>query len=55
VKRQRFEKSKADAEHYNALVQRRAKESREKRQAKITKRRSESRKLSTKSVEATTA
>jgi hypothetical protein len=36
-------------------VQRRTKESREKRQAKITKRRSESRKLSTKSVEATSA
>jgi len=52
-KRQRYEKSKADAEYYNALVQRRTKEAREKRQARIAKRRSESRKLSTKSEEAT--
>jgi small subunit ribosomal protein S6e len=53
TKRARYEKSKADAEHYNALVQRRAKENREKRQARIAKRRSESRKLSTKSAEGT--
>jgi len=53
VKRARYEKSKADAEHYNALLQRRMKEGREKRQARIAKRRSESRKLSTKSQEGT--
>merc|ERR1712127_921010 len=32
VKRQRYEKSKADAQHYNALLQRRSKESREAKQ-----------------------
>merc|ERR1712007_153647 len=48
IKRQRYEKSRSDAEHYNALVQRRMKEAREKRQARIAKRRSESRRLSTK-------
>merc|ERR1712137_1136183 len=46
-KRHRYEKSKADAEYYNAMLARRQKESREKRQQKIAKRRSESRKLST--------
>jgi small subunit ribosomal protein S6e len=51
--RARYEKSKADAEHYNALLHRRMKESREKRQQKLAKRRSESRKMSTKSQEET--
>merc|ERR1719253_1508654 len=49
VKRQRYEKSKADAEHFNALLQRRHKESREEKIQAKHKRRSESRKLSTKS------
>lgn len=53
IKRSRYEKSKADAEAFNALVQRRQKEAREKRAARIAKRRSESRKLSTKSVDST--
>jgi len=53
VKRERYVKSKADAEHYNALLQRRNKESREKRKQLVAKRRSESRKLSTKSNEET--
>lgn len=49
VKRSRYEKSKADAEEFNALLQRRHKEAKEARHAKVAKRRSESRKLSTKS------
>jgi small subunit ribosomal protein S6e len=51
VKRGRYEKSKADAEHYNALLQRRSKEAREKKNQTKQKRRSESRKMSTKSTE----
>lgn len=49
VKRERIEKSKAEAEAYNALVARRQKELREKKAS--SKARSNSRKLSTKSVE----
>jgi len=43
VKKQRYEKSRAEAEVYNALVAKRTKESREKRKAVIAKKRSVSR------------
>merc|ERR1711935_664283 len=51
IKRQRYESSKAEATTYNALVNQRFKEAREKRAERLSKRRSESRKLSTKSEE----
>jgi len=50
VKRQRWENTRKDAEHFNALVAQRFKEAREARHAKLSKRRSESRKLSEKST-----
>merc|ERR1712195_269933 len=49
IKRQRYESSKTEATTYNALVQQRFKEAREKRAERLQKRRSESRKMSTKS------
>merc|ERR1711957_12427 len=49
IKRQRYESSKVEATTYNALVTQRFKEAREKRQERLQKRRSESRKMSTKS------
>merc|ERR1712166_32137 len=49
VKRSRHEKAKADAQHFNALLQPRTKESRDKRKTAVAKRSSESRKQSTNS------
>jgi small subunit ribosomal protein S6e len=51
LKRQRFEKSQAEAQVYNRLVNQRFKEQRERRSQRLQKKRSESRKLSTKSTE----
>lgn len=50
IKRSRYESARADAETYNALVQLRAKEQRQARQARLAKKRSVSRKLSEKST-----
>lgn len=55
VKRARYEKTRAEAAEYNELLSRRAKEAREARHSKLLKRRSESRKLSEKSVAAAAA
>jgi small subunit ribosomal protein S6e len=49
LKRQRVEKTKEEARQYNELVQKRSKEQRDARHAAVSKRRSESRKLSEKS------
>jgi len=53
--RNRYEKTRSEAEAYNALLAQRHKEAREARASKLQKRRSESRKLSEKSETAKTA
>jgi len=53
VRRQRYEKSKAEAEAYNKLLALRFKEAKSKRQAVLAKRRSASRKASEKAAAAT--
>lgn len=55
IKRQRVEKTKEEARVYNELVQKRSKEQRDARHAAVSKRRSESRRLSEKSAPAPVA